>query len=139
MNIFDKLRDLKANKQEGNDEKFTLLMYLCTLVNKNYPDLSNWTKMFENCEACIKIKLPDLEKDTKAIDKKVKNLAAQLKRMQKERENFEKEEAEKAKKAASKKKKKKKVKMMKKKMKIKNQKKHGKNHHILHVVMYMIR
>jgi len=110
LDIFDKLRDLKANKPSADDEKapavgdkYTLLMYLVDMVKKQYPDCLDWVEIFENCPECKRIKIVDLEKEVMAIDKKVNNLRTQLKRMQEERKKFADEEAA----AKSKKKKKK--------------------------------
>eukprot|EP01083_Nonionella_stella_P124461 375809_1 len=99
LDIFDKLRDLKANKATapGNGlaekdqvpdmgtEKYTLLMYLVNMVNKEYPELAQWVKIFDNCKACIKIKTDELEKEVNSIDKKVKNLKDQLRRIEEEK------------------------------------------------------
>eukprot|EP01083_Nonionella_stella_P124454 375796_1 len=122
LDIFDKLRDLKANKATapGNGlaekdqvpdmgtEKYTLLMYLVNMVNKEYPELAQWVKIFDNCKACIKIKTDELEKEVNSIDKKVKNLKVQLKRMDEEKLRMAQEEKAQSEKKSKKGKKKKK-------------------------------
>merc|ERR1712228_908051 len=102
LDIFDKLRNLKANKCSAPDgekeqaadlpnkhtDKYTLLMYLVDMVNKQYPDLSDCTKIFKNCKACQKIKIDELEKEVASIDKRVKNVRKQMKIMSDEKLNL---------------------------------------------------
>merc|ERR1712173_304531 len=89
--------DEKDGAPDMGSDKYTLLMYLANIVNTQYPELSDWAKIFENCKACIKIKPDELEKDVNSIDKRVKNLRVQLKRMDEERAKFQESEKKKLK------------------------------------------
>ncbi len=49
-----------------------MIIPLVLIVNKKHPMLSNWVNIFDNCNACAKIKRGELESDVKSICNKVK-------------------------------------------------------------------
>jgi len=131
LDIFDKLRSMAANPATSEDEqkrgaskvrsmgsdKYSLLMFLVNMVQTNYPELANWTTIFDPCvpyepetaaSLLIKIDCDELESQVKKINDAVKNLKQQLKRMETERERIEKAKLEGDKPKPKKKKKKKK-------------------------------